>query len=266
MSFTFVTALYQISREKYDNRSYKEYQEWFKRTLTIPVPMVIYTELANKDIIESVRVGLDTKVIYTSVENVPFYHTKDKIRDIITKSDFKNRILHPTTLENRCFEYIPVVNSKFAWMKDAIENNYFNTDMFFWIDAGLSRFFQFDIGDGCFNSDLIQRINQENRVYIQIGKKYEFDCMMNNKMSLDEAIGKNINFMMAGFWGANKDILLEICKKGCDMYIEEYIKKERADNEQVLFGFILKEYASNLLLVNPQYTNYVNYFIFCNRM
>jgi hypothetical protein len=41
---TFVTSLYDISREKYDGRSYTQYQEWFKRTLTIPVNMVIYTD------------------------------------------------------------------------------------------------------------------------------------------------------------------------------------------------------------------------------
>ena len=48
MSFSFVTALYNINRDKYDGRNYKQYQEWFSKTLLVPVPMIIYTEEENR--------------------------------------------------------------------------------------------------------------------------------------------------------------------------------------------------------------------------
>ena len=266
MSFTFVTALYNISRERHDGRSYAQYQEWFKRTLTLPVPMVIYTEKCNEHIVTTYRGKLPTKVIYTTIDEVPFYYTKDQVKHIITNTPFKNRIQHPNGLENRCFEYIPVVNSKFVWMADAIKENHFGTDLYFWIDAGLSRFLDFDIADGQFNWELIEHIRLRNMIYIQEGKKHELDMVLKGNMSLDDAVGKNINFMMAGFWGGNRDIILEICKIGADMYLEEFIKKEQVDNEQVLFGFILKKYVDCTILVpNSNYTDYINYYIFCGK-
>lgn len=266
MSFTFVTALYNISRERHDGRSYVQYQEWFKRTLTIPVPMVIYTEKCNEHLVNTYRRALPTKVIYTTIDEVPFYYTKDQVKNIITNSPFKYRIQHPNGLENRCFEYIPVINSKFVWMADAIKENHFGTDMYFWIDAGLSRFLDFDIADRQFNHQLIADIHSGDKIYIQEGKKHEFNMVLNGNTSLHDAVGKNINFMMAGFWGGNRDIILEICQKGAEMYIEEFIQKEQVDNEQVLFGFILKKYIDRMLLVpNTSYTDYINYYIFCGR-
>ena len=266
MSFTFVTALYNISREQYDNRSYKQYQEWFKKTLTIPVPMVIYTEICNENIIQETRKNLPTKVIYTKYEETPFFHTIKNVEHIIKNTNFKNKIQHPNGLENRCYDYIPIVNSKFVWMSESIENNYFDTEMFYWIDAGLSRFLKFDISDGIFNRQLIEKINIENKFFFQIGKKIEFDLLMNNNISLNDAVGKNINFMMAGFWGGNKDLVFEICNKGSKMYIEEYIKKEQVDNEQVSFAFILKDYKEQIIAISPNYFEYVNYYLFCGKI
>lgn len=265
MSFTFVTALFNISREKYDNRSYKQYQEWFKKTLTIPVPMIIYTEICNENIIQESRKDLPTKVIYTTLQETPFYNTRDKVKYIINESKFKNKIQHPNGLENRCYDYIPIIHNKFVWMSDSIQKNYFNTDMFFWIDAGLSRFMNFNLTDGIFNNHLIKKINLENKFFFQIGKKKEYELLMNNILSLDNVIGKNINFMMAGFWGGNKDLLLEICNKGSQMYIEELIEKEQIDNEQVTFAFILKDYKEQLFAVLPNQYECVNYYLFCNK-
>lgn len=163
-------------------------------------------------------------------------------------------------------------------MADAIKENHFRTDR---IDAGLSRFLHFDFystcedgGDGFyrifadreFNHELIENIHLGNKIYIQEGKKHELDMGLKGNVLLDEAVGKNINFMMAGFWGGNREIILDICEKGADMFIEEFIKKERVDNEQVLFGFILKKYIDCMILVpNSTYKDYINYYIFCGK-
>jgi hypothetical protein len=264
-SFTFVTALYNIQREQYDNRSYQEYQEWFEKTLTIPVPMVIFTELCNEPIITKTRGILPTKVIYTDLSNTPFYYTTNTVEHIITNTDFKYQIKHPNGLENTCFGYIPIINSKFVWMKQAIQSNYFNTDLFFWIDAGLSRFFSFDISTNNWNNILINQLYHERKMFFQIGKYDEFMKIMNNETTLDESIGKNINYMMAGFWGGYSQLLYDVCKLCEQMYIKEYIEKQRVDNEQVLFGFILKKYREQSMFVLPSGVDYYNYYIFCNK-
>lgn len=267
MSFTFVTALYEISREKHDQRSYQEYQTWFERTLSVPVPMVIYTEECNREIVNRARSAYEriTKVIYTELCDVPFYHTTDQVEHIIKNTSFKERIQYPHGLENRCFEYIPIIHSKYRWMRVAAEANFFNTDMFFWIDAGISRFVNFDMAANVFNTTLLSAIHNENKIYIQGGKVNEFVKVLNDEMSLDEAVGKNINFMMAGFWGCNTNIIIDICKTGEQMYVEDLLQKEQVDNEQVTFGFILKKYKEQLLCIMPNRINYINYYIFCNK-
>jgi hypothetical protein len=49
---------------------------------------------------------------------------------------------------------------------------------------------------------------------------------------------------------------------GKTLYLEEFIKKNRIDNEQVLFGFIIKRYKEDLIYVNYKDTEYYNYYLF----
>lgn len=265
MSFTFVTGLYNISREQYDNRSYQQYQEWFKQTLLIPVPMVIYTEICNKEIIDKYRKNIPTKVIYKSYEETPFYHTRYNVENIIKNTDFKNQIKNPSQLEYICFDYIPIVQTKCMWMIDAIKNNYFQTEMFFWIDAGLSRFLNFDISKNKFNDELIQYLQKEKKLFFEFGRENIFNSILNNQIHFDELIGSCLNIIKAGFWGGHYSFLSEICKKCSNMYIEELINKNRVDNEQVLIGYILKDYVSNTYFVKEN--NYViySYYLFCKQ-
>ena len=264
-SFTFITALYEINREIHDKRSFKQYQEWFSKTLTIPVPMVIYTEEKNRTIIEDIRKNLPTKVIFTELNDVPFYYTVDSVKHIITNTDFKYKIMHPYALENNCFEYIPIIHSKFKWMMNAIEHNYFQTDLFFWIDAGLSRFMNFDISKPYFNTQLIDNINANNKIYMQIGKIAELQDILNHPEKIDNYIGQTVNFIMAGFWGGHKTILYNLCNECADNYINEFINKLRVDNEQTLVAFVLPKYMNNLILIKNERYECLNYYIFCNQ-
>ncbi len=265
MSFTFVTALFEIQRERYDKRTYNTYQEWFRRTLMIPVPMVIYTEEKNRGIVESIRKELPTRAIYTTLDKVPLYYTVPLVKNIIEHTEFKYRIKHPNGLENKCYEYIPIINSKFKWLSDAIEENPFNTEMFFWIDAGLSRFIRFDIASNTFNYPLIASLN--DKVYFQIGKKKELTDILNNPSTINSYVGTNTNFIMAGFFGGNRELLLKICKEAYDLYTTEYINKDQIDNEQTLIGYVLPKYKDLLYFIDNHPTQeYINYYIFCDRL
>lgn len=273
MSFTFITALYETTRVHYDKRSFAEYRQWFENTLKIPVPMVIYTEEKNRDIVEKSRGSLPTKVFYTSLQEVPFYYTKGKVEEIIQKSRldpttniYKLLQRYPHNLEFNCSDYIPIVNSKFEWIKQAIEQNYFNTDMFFWIDAGLSRFFHFDLSKYHFNTELINKIHTTNKIFLQIGKPKEYMDALNNKINMDDYIGSCTNFIMAGFLGGNKGIMYEICNMGSKLYFEEGLNKNRVDNEQAFFGYILQKYKNDIIAIEPhRYVDCHIYYMFCNQ-
>jgi Bacterial protein of unknown function (HtrL_YibB) len=266
MSFTFVTALYEIQREQHDQRSFLKYQEWFSKTLSVPLPMVIYTEEKNRHIVESIRKDLPTRTFYTSIEDAPLYYTVKDVKHILENTQFKSKIHHPNGLENKCYEYIPIINSKFKWVIDAIEENYFNTDMFFWIDAGISRFMNFDMSINQFNVSLIQELHTSNKLYFQIGKKEALNRIFETPNSIEDYVGTNTNFIMAGFFGGNKSVLLEVCKRSYRLYKHEFIDKDRIDNEQTLIGFVLPHYKHNTFFIeNSPTQNYINYYIFCGR-
>jgi hypothetical protein len=228
--------------------------------------MIIYTEEKNREIIERVRKNLPTKTIYTTLEQVYFYNTVQNVKNIIENTSFKNKIKHPNGLENKCYEYIPIINNKFKWMIDAIEHNYFNTEMFFWIDAGLSRFMKFDIKKFNFNISLIDILHSENMIYFQVGKEPELLDILNNPLKINNYIGTNTNFIMAGFWGGNKALTYEICKKSAELYLSEFIEKEQVDNEQTLLGFVLPHYKNNIYFIKNAHYDYINYYIFCNEI
>ena len=249
MSFTFVTALYEIHREEHDNRSFSMYQEWFSKTLLIPFPLVIYTEEKNREMIERIRKDLPTRTIYTTLDEVPFYYTTPSVQHIIQNTDFKYRIKHPNGLENKCYEYIPVITSKFKWMMSAIE------------------FISFDITSQQYNTELIARLHANNLLYFQIGKEKELMDILHNPSHIESYIGTNTNFIMAGFFGGNKDILYTLCHRASKLYISEFMEKNQVDNEQTLIGYVLPDYKDKLYLVqNDSHQNYMNYYVFCNRV
>jgi hypothetical protein len=93
-----------------------------------------------------------------------------------------------------------------------------------------------------------------------------FNDLLTGKLNLEESIGKCMNFIMAGFWGGNSNLIHEICDMGAHLYINEFISKNRIDNEQALFGYILKKYSDKLLCIEPNsHINYINYYYFCNK-
>lgn len=266
MSFTLVTALYEISRDKYDGRKFTSYQTWFENTLKIPAPMVIFTEEKNRHIVEKIRKDMPTKCFYTKLQEVPFYHTTSVVEHIITNTSFKDKIKHPNGLENRCFEYIPIIHSKFIWMKQACNENYFKTKMIFWIDAGISRFMNFDISKQQFNNELLIELHTKNKILMQIGKKHNLIDIINNN-NVESYIGSNTNFMMAGFWGGNIEIINDISSEGASLYEKEFLEKNRVDNEQTLFGYIIPKYKDNILFIdNIPSKEYLVYYIFTNQM
>jgi hypothetical protein len=250
---TLVTALYDINRP--GGRSYSDYQKWFEETLRLRYPMVIFTEEDNREIIEKVREKMPTQVFY---EPIPLNHTKADVERIVRDSppwsNIKRLLVtHPHHPEFTCFEYIPIINSKFTWMERASRKNFFQTDHIFWIDAGLSRFFNFSFSKVSFK-------NPSDKLYLQLGHLGRE--LVNGTVDVEQRIGLSTNFMMAGFWGAPTDFISEVSKMGMELYESEFLAKSRIDNEQVLFGFIMKKYKDRLELVDScpaqEYVNFLN--------
>ncbi len=137
-NLTIVTGYLHIKIK----RSYKretpnqmyDYLEKSRGTLQIPQYMVIYCSEELIDDIHKIReeAGLlnKTKIIKITLENNLYMVDKlDKIRENVAKNN------PPYDLP----EYILAVNSRYGYIQNAIENNYFNTEYFAWLDFSLSH-------------------------------------------------------------------------------------------------------------------------------
>jgi hypothetical protein len=115
------------------NQTY-DYIEKSSGTLQIPQYMVIY---CSEELIEDVHkireeAGLlnKTKIIKITLEDNLYMADKlDKIRKNVAKNN------PPYDIP----EYILAVNSRYGYIQNAIENNYFNTDYFAWVDFSASH-------------------------------------------------------------------------------------------------------------------------------
>ena len=93
MSVTLVTALYDINRSKEgDGRTFDEYLSWFKETLKVKSPMVIFVDESLEDFVLDCRKGLPTKLISQSIEEVPYYPLNDKIQSVLDMKSYKQKM------------------------------------------------------------------------------------------------------------------------------------------------------------------------------
>ena len=115
------------------NQTY-DYIEKSRGTLQIPQYMVIYCSDCLIEQVYKIReeAGLlnKTKIIKITLENDLYMADKlEKIRENVAKNN------PPYDIP----EYILAVNSRYWYIQNAIENNYFNTDYFAWVDFSASH-------------------------------------------------------------------------------------------------------------------------------
>tara|TARA_Y200000002_G_scaffold54749_1_gene40104 strand:+ start:6822 stop:7631 length:810 start_codon:yes stop_codon:yes gene_type:complete len=242
MSATLVTALYDINRENDgDGRKFSEYLSWFKETLKIPTSMVVYVDPSLVDFVSESRKGLPTKIISQKLEEVPYYFLKNNIENIINSSEYKERISDPKRLECTNSLYSIIIFSKFQWVKRAIEEDHFNSDVFLWLDAGLSRlFYEVPLTNlypsvnalGAFKSN-------KDTAIIQTSMSYYPDLVNANGCS-EEYFWDNRSWVMAGLWGGYKQPMIKFCDLIDETFQHKMIGNGIVNNEQIAMAYVYK--------------------------
>lgn len=141
--FTLVTGLWSIGR---NNRDFEEhYIPNLENFLKIDAPLVIFVPASLKEFVEQRRDSKNTRIIVFELEDIkklysPFWDKTQEIRNSpawynITGEDGWLRHSPQATLE----WYNPIVQSKMFLLHDASVWNFFDTDYFFWLDAGITN-------------------------------------------------------------------------------------------------------------------------------
>jgi len=244
MTATLVTALYDINRENNgDGRSFDEYLSWFAQTLRLPSPMVIFVPNNLVSFVNDHRKNLPTKIINQELKDVPYYFLNDKIQNVLNSKDFIGRIGCPDRVECKNSLYNVIIFSKFQWVKNAIEKNYFNTELFMWMDAGLSRFFDDeDLNKPYPSSNGIQSMmDNKDRVVIQTSMSYYPDLVNANTCNEDYFWDAR-TWVMAGLWGGGKEPLVQFCDIIDKVLQEKMIGNGIINNEQNAMAYAYKNH------------------------
>ena len=125
---TVVSALFDI--ERVDGRPWEEYLKWFDEFLKLKVPMILYVSQDVAEFIGEKRNDIPTDIIVQTVDEIPYYHLKDEIQDILDSDEYKENISDPDRIECKQAMYSVIQYSKFPWLKLAVEDNPHDSDYF----------------------------------------------------------------------------------------------------------------------------------------
>lgn len=251
---TFVTALYNIQREtKGDGRKWSDYLEWFKETLQLPFPMVIYCspeeELIN--LIQNHRSeSVPTKIMFTEI---PYKYYEPIFQELLEKKEYQERMTNIGRVECKLPMYNVIQYSKFQWLKEVAETNPFQTDYFFWIDAGISRFIP---------KHLYSRIKStitlpKQKLIIQHNDLLYYYPIM------DDYLWDSQCLMCGTMFGGDKEIMIDFANR-MDEELKQRVAQGWINNEQILLAYLYhKKYKDMYHLI---YNNTPNHLCLFERL
>ena len=243
MSVTLVTSLYDIGRSKLDGRTWDEYLDWFSKTLQLKSPMIVFVDQSLVDFVRQHRNGLPTKIIEEPIEKAPYYYLKGKMDGVIESKEYQSKISDPNRIECKSSLYNIIQYSKFGWLDKASEENYFNSEYFLWVDAGLSRFFyDIDLNNSYPGENAKQSLlNIKDSILIQVFLSYYPD-LANAKELPKEYLQDNRSYIMGGMFGAGKESIKKL-RLIVDNILEEMLTDNLINNEQIVLGYLYKKHS-----------------------
>ena len=147
MTTTCVSCYYKINNKHGD-----KYNEWFKNTLAINCPYVIFSNKEGIEIIKQYRSSYPTYYIELEIEDFYTYKYKDKIQT--------------DPIDCPSVELNLVWNEKIFMLQKAYLLNPFNSDWFKWIDAGIYTYRTTYPPQSVFpNLDKLNKLPQDKFIY-----------------------------------------------------------------------------------------------------
>lgn len=249
MSCTFVTALYNINREHDgDGRRWEEYLAWFKDTLQIRAPLVVFIPDYLQEFVEKNRNPdylTQTRVIIQPLEQIPYAYMHANIQNIIDSEWYRNKICDASRIECKLPCYTIIQYSKFVWLEKVADANPFGTVNFFWIDAGVSRFV--DVRGPCMH--LAPSVPPAGKIVIQCSP-FIANYPMENYLWSNQCL------MCGTMFGGDAEACNTVGAH-VKAFLDEHVvaKNEWINNEQILLAYFAMVEHRNFFHLVPNTTN-----------
>ena len=254
MKVTFVSALFDINR--IDGRKWEEYLKWFDITLKLRVPMVLFVTKDMQEFIDERRGDLfskneylKTQTLYQTIEDIPYYGFKDQIQEILDSDQYKNDMADPERIECKQAMYPIIQYSKFPWLTQAAEMNPHNSDYFFWLDAGGSRFFEgYDLTQNYPSEEAKKALDDMGESFlVQMNTEYYTDLANAKELSVDY-LYDNRSYVLGAMFGGHKKSVFKVCELVHDVLTKDMIANKTINNEQIALGYLIKKYPDEFSL------------------
>jgi hypothetical protein len=213
MEITLVTGLWNIKRDELSDgwsRSFQHYLDKFEQLLKVDNPMIIFGDSELESFVFERRKRENTLFVVRSQEwfKSEFYDTIQSIRNNSEWYGLAGWL--PESTQARLDMYNPLVMSKVFLLNDARIMDPFNSEMMFWIDAGLTN----TVHPGYFTHD---KVLEKLPKYIS---KFSFVCFpyeANTEIhgfefnKLNSIAGAKVNKVArGGFFGGPKHTINDI--------------------------------------------------------
>lgn len=254
MKVTFVSALFDINRV--DGRKWEEYLKWFEITLKLRVPMVLFLDRDMQEYIDERRGDmfseneyLKTQTLYQTLEDIPYYGLKDQIQEILDSDQYKKDMSDPERIECKQAMYPIIQYSKFPWLTQAAAMNPHESDYFFWLDAGGSRFFEdYDLTQNYPSEEAKKALDEMGDSFlVQMNTEYYTD-LANAKTLSTDYLYDNRSYVLGSMFGGHKKSLFRVCDMVHDVLMNDMIANNTINNEQIALGYLIKKYPDEFSL------------------
>jgi len=247
---TLVTAFFDIKRsEKGDGRSVEEYLKWIKKTLHLNCHLYVFTEEKFASFFREHRPEeYPMRLIVIDFKDLYFYKYREQMSAIIDNEEYKTRIQHPNRVECVLPEYNIIQYSKFDCLNRAIDENFFQSDTFFWIDAGISRFFSnVNISKSYPGESCIQYLeNMKNALIIQNRPDlYYFEID-------EDFIWRSDNLLVGTMFGGGAMAIKNVFCELVGVLENSMLAKNNINNEQLALAILWKKHPEYFHTINNE--------------
>ena len=239
---TIITALYNIKRSSTDERSMNTYKKWFRETLRLDSPMMIFVPKSLQEFVWSVRSGLSSPTRVIAADYFPYQMYLHRVESILKNKTYISKVKDPDRMECRLPLYSTLQFSKFEWLLQAVQLNPFNSKYFIWMDAGCSRFFpsSFPPSDGNWPSlEVLNSVHVPNTLLIQSGRDLASYNNSNTNLSHD-----SINLLFGTVFVGDQQIVRTLSAEMRKIWEVDMLANNVVNNEQIGLALLWRKNSS----------------------
>lgn len=262
---TFVTGLWNLGRDKIGggfNRNFEShYISQFKYLLQLDVNLIIFCDEEVEKVVWQSRNSSNTVVYRKTLQDIKnSFDFFDKVQKIRNNPDWKNQSGWLVDSPQSSLEYYnPVIMSKFFMLHDSCIFNPFNSEYFFWIDAGISS----TVNLGYFTRFKVQDKLPEiakNLLFLSFPYDGQVEVHGFTKQPFNEYCGTNSEYVArGGFFGGQ----IEYIKKFNSKYyhtLRETLDAGYMGTEESVFTILCYKFSEDITRINIGVGGMINTF------